>query len=875
MKAQTFASLAFGCLLLVGFARGTETTLGGEFFPWPYAEPQAGSALDCSVLNVKPAGSRGRIQVRDGHFVTADGHRLRFWGCNISSNENFPDEAAARRLARRLAQGGINIARLHHLDNSWSVDSAGSLWKPGSKDRIHLDPAQLDKLHRLVAALKAEGIYCDVNLKVSRTLGVEDGFPESISKCPPFQKRVDYFDPRMIELQLDYARQLLSAKNPYTGLSLAEDPAVALVEINNENSLLGMRSRDVGSGLELLPDPFRRELESQWSAWLKRHYKDGTALASAWSVAATPIGRDVLTPASRWQADAQPGNEVLVEAGADRRSVHLNTLRSDTVRWRAGAFLDRLELRDNETYTLSFRARADRPRPLLVAVGRDEASWRTDKWRTLGLNTTLTLGTEWSRHRLVFVSHSIVDLPARLALMTGHAPGEIWLEDLRLESGSSSAGLRPGQDPWTGLTPVPTDPTPAQWADWVRFLSDTEVAYVDRLRRCLTEELGVRAPIVCSQANYGGLAGLLRERASDFIDSHCYWQHPDFGGLSGAWDTANYTILNSPQLAEFGPRWFGEIGGIAQLRVKGKPFTATEIDHPAPSEFACEFYPEFATFACLQDWDALFPFDAVNFAQEEDPDAVGSFFDQGHHPAKWGFAPFATRCFREGLIEPLSAVRELQVPADPLASARHLDVLWLHSQPGKDLGFLQNRLEVNETLLSPGQPALVSEHPGTKQSPARVLQAHGGPVYLVESPVAATIVGFVGGDTLALEDLAIDCERFGRDFAALTALSLDGKPLAQSSHLLITLAARAGNSGAEWNAVRSSQGAQGGRSPTQAEHVPARIRLRNPGGGSLYPLAPNGSRLPALRAEKKGDWHEFSTKEGPRTLHYEWLGAGP
>lgn len=871
MRRHALATLVLSCLVQLSPALHASDSETAGWFPWPYREPLAGTALDLSVLNPKPAGAQGRIVVRDGHFFTEDGQRIRFWGCNISSNENFPDEASARRLARRLALGGINIARLHHLDNSWSVDSAGSLWKPGSTDRVHIDPLQLDRLHRLVAALKAEGIYCDVNLKVSRTLGPADGFPESIAKCPPFQKRVDYFEPRMVSLQEDYARQLLCARNPYTGLSLAEDPAVAMVEINNENSLLGMRSRDVGSGLELLPEPFRGELEDQWSLWLRKHYKDRAALSAAWSAGATAAGRDALTADSRWQADAQPGNEVRLTAGNDRRSAHLEMLRSDTVRWRSGAFLDRLALRDNETYTLSFRARADRPRPIIVAVGRDEASWRTDKWRTLGLNATLSLGTEWSSHRLVFVSHSIVDLPARLALMTGHALGEVWLEDIRLESGSANAGLAPDQDPWTGRVAVPTDPTPAQWRDWVNFLSDTEVAYVDRLRRLLIGELGVKAPIVCSQANYGGLAGLLRERASDFIDTHCYWQHPDFGGLTGAWDTANYTILNSPQLAEFGPRWFGEIGGLAQLRVKGKPFTVTEIDHPAPSEFACEFYPEFATFGCLQDWDALFPFDAVNFAQAEDPGDLGSFFDQGHHPAKWGFAPFATRVFREGLIEPLPAVRELQVPADPLSAARHLDVLWLRSLPGKDLGFLENRLEVNELPRPAGEPAQVLENTSDKSSSARMLRGRSGPIYTVQSPSAVCITGYLGGESIQLQDLGIVCPRFGRDFAALTALSLDGKALERSGHLLITLVARAGNAGMEWNPARTSLGNKAGKSPTVAEHVPARLRFRTGGSGTLYALAPDGSRLAPLQVERQGEWLEFSTEKAPRTLHYEWV----
>ncbi len=572
------------CLAPVACA-ATDETAG--WFEWPYAEPAAGSALDSSPLNHKPAGVFGRVEARDGHFFTADGQRLRFWGCNISSEANFPDEASARRLAKRLAQGGVNIARLHHLDNPWSVDSAGSLWTPGQPGRTQIDPAQLDRLHRLVAALKAEGIYSNVNLKVSRTLGVADGYPASIAECPPFQKRVDYFSARMVEQQKEFARQLLSVKNPYTGLSLAEDPAVAMVEINNENSLLGLRSRDVGSGLDLLPEPFRGELEALWSKWLRARYADGAALCDAWQTGATPAGLQVITAASAWHPEAQPGNELTLSASPDRRSLHLTLTRSDTIRWRSAVYLDQLQLREGETYTLSFRARADRPRQLQVSVARDEASWRTDKWRTRGLNSTFKLGTEWSEHRLVFNAHSVVDLPSRLSFQAGHALGEVWIEDLALVSGSASAGYRAEQDPWKAQARVPVDATPAQWRDWLQFLSDTEVAYVAALRSCLRDELGVKAPIVCSQANYGGISGLARERSSDFIDSHSYWQHPDFGGPTASWNNRYWTILNTPQLSEFKARWFGEIGGIAQLRVKGKPFTVTELDQPAPHEYAC------------------------------------------------------------------------------------------------------------------------------------------------------------------------------------------------------------------------------------------------------------------------------------------------
>ena len=49
---------------------------------------------------------------------------------------------------------------------------------------------------------------------------------------------VGFYDPKMIELQKEFARTLLTHRNTVTGLTYAEDPAVAFVEINNEYGLI-------------------------------------------------------------------------------------------------------------------------------------------------------------------------------------------------------------------------------------------------------------------------------------------------------------------------------------------------------------------------------------------------------------------------------------------------------------------------------------------------------------------------------------------------------------------------------------------------------------------------------------------------------------
>ena len=842
------------------------------WFEWPYAEAVPGSALDASEINHKPAGKNGAITVKDGVFVTRiNGERIRFWGCNLSSNEAFVDAETADRLAKRLAQGGINIARLHHLDNPWSVDSAGSLWKPGSKDRIHIDPTQLDKLHRLIAALKDQGIYSNINLKVSRTHTVEDGFPPSIENTPQFQKRIDYFQRQIIDFQKDYARQLLTTVNPYTGLSPVEDPAVAVIEINNENSLLGMRTRDIGAGLHLLPEPFAGELAELWNKWLRDRYESPDSLRKAWSANPTPLGIPVQTPASQWHDDAQPGNKVEIRSTAlDEVSIRIEE--SDGVRWRAAAYLDKLRLQENTTYTVTFEAKADQQRPVEVVISRDDPLWRTDKWRSRGLRNVITLTDDWQPFRMVFVAHSVVDLPSRFSVIAGHRTGTVDIRNLSITSGSQSAGLQELQSPWEGSVPLPTDPTPAQWNDWIAFLIDTESAYVQEMKDYLKNTLGVKVPIVCSQANYGGIAGLFREAPLDFVDAHAYWQHPDFGGISGAWDTANYTIINSPQLSGFSPRWFGEIGGIALLRVSGKPFTASELDTPAPSEYASEMMPLLAAFASVQDWDGLYTFDTVGAGDDAPFYSIRTFFDQTHHPSKWGLSVFASRSFRQFMIPSLTSSRELQVSADWPTEGNHLDTLWLKAQTASDLGFLTDRLSVSESLLARHIPSQVIRNESSGTRPMQMEHGTHGLVCKAASDAAATLFGFIGEAKLQAGDLGVECDSFGLQFGAITAIALDGHPLRSSDRVLISLVARSENQTWKWNPERTNVGEiSGDGSAPLTELIPARVTLRSKQPMKVFPLNPDGSRLEPLETMWEEGVVSFDTRDGQHTLHYELI----
>jgi hypothetical protein len=835
------------------------------WFAWPIVEPAAGSALDTSALNPAPAGAAGRVAVKDGTFVDGAGRPIRFFGVNITSDDAFPSATDAELLAARLAKAGVNIARLHHLDNQWGVGTGGSLW-PANSRHHELDSAQLDKLHRLIAVLAKHGIYSNLNLKVSKTLSAADGFPSSVSELPDFQKRVDLFNRRMIELQKDYARRILTTKNPYTGLAPVDDPAIALVEINNENSILGYFTRDLGRGADRFPEPFRSDLQAKWNTWLAARYADSAALAAAWNEPTTTAPRALFDPATaRWHPKVQPGSAATLTPGADASAFTIEVTRTGGADWHVQVSTYGLPVEDNTVYTVACEVRATAPAQVGIGLATDDLAQPGQEWRSLGLLQSIDVSTEWTPIRLAFPAHSVAGNTAMLSFNVAKQTGRFEFRGIRLVTGAAEGGLRPGQSLEQRTVPLPGEPTSRQWADWIAFLADTDRAFAEEMRAFLRDELRVQAPLVCSQINFTGLTAFHREQSMEMADTHTYWEHPNFPG--SGWDRANWTIANSPMVAVFGPRRFGELGNLAQLRVAGKPFSVSEYDHSAPSEYVCEMYPELAVFACRQNWDAIYPFDLGAYGTRNPDGRITGYFDQINHPAKWSLAPFATRVFRSGLFAPATAVAELR-PGNPVwGEAMHADMLWAKLNPDQPFDFLDCRLQVNDRPTA-AKATLVRS--GTPDSPTvRVLKNQQGQVFVAEAPQVAALTGFLGGATTQAGPVTVTCPRFGRDFATVAAVALDATPLTDSKRVLVTVVARAENTGMRWNALHNSVGTDWGHGPTIAERVPATITLAASGPRTIYTLKPDGTRARKVKATYAAGRLTFTVSPKDQTLHYE------
>ena len=238
---------------------------------WPFLPERdafrADALLDLRGLNENVAGQSGFVRLAaDGEsFVLGDGTPARFWGVTTYVQRDRSTEELAHH-ARFLAKRGVNMVRLH-----------GHLEPKDKNARVtDVDEKAIDEAWKLVAAMKKEGIYVTIspywsaNVKhVPAQWGLE-GWPEDQS---PFG--LLFFNAKLQEGYKAWLKALLNRPNPYTGIPLARDPALAIIQLQNEDSLLFWTAQNIkGKQAELLG--------LQFGEWLKTRYGSLDAAFRAW-----------------------------------------------------------------------------------------------------------------------------------------------------------------------------------------------------------------------------------------------------------------------------------------------------------------------------------------------------------------------------------------------------------------------------------------------------------------------------------------------------------------------------------------------------------------------------------------------------------------
>ncbi|MHB9129616.1 MAG: hypothetical protein ACYDBB_00820 [Armatimonadota bacterium] len=275
MSTITLRWIAVFCCILGATSLMAASDIAGILQRAPALNPNLTDFPDSSLIDRSssldaPAGKYGFVTVKDGHFVFANGERARFFGLNLAKETLFIQKPLIDKLVVLFARSGVNLVRIHHID-----DMQGIL--DPAPERF-FRPEKLDLVDYWVAKLREQGIYVCLDLNDYRTFRSEEGVQEGES-LGRGAKPYAVFDQRLIELQQEYARRfLVEHVNPYTRLSYANDPAIAFLEIYDENGLFIRRS-----DWPNLIDPYKTALQQRWNDWLIQRYGTTTALKAAWT----------------------------------------------------------------------------------------------------------------------------------------------------------------------------------------------------------------------------------------------------------------------------------------------------------------------------------------------------------------------------------------------------------------------------------------------------------------------------------------------------------------------------------------------------------------------------------------------------------------
>ena len=229
-------------------------------WPFPTTRDAFGdSPIDLRRLNEKSAGEHGFIgRSPAGAFVRGDGQPIRFWaGSEYAWRIPFDDGVGAiadsdRRAvahkARWLAKRGINMVRFHgHLPPMRKGNE--------SPPKDGINDVDLHGAWYMVAAFKQEGIYSTISPywgshtdnEKTWDLGFDGGNLSGL---------VFYYEP-VQRMYRAWLKRLYTDKNPYTGIPLKDDPALAIIQLQNEDSLLFYTAGSInGEPLRVLTKQF-------------------------------------------------------------------------------------------------------------------------------------------------------------------------------------------------------------------------------------------------------------------------------------------------------------------------------------------------------------------------------------------------------------------------------------------------------------------------------------------------------------------------------------------------------------------------------------------------------------------------------------------
>lgn len=254
---------------------------GPEWFPFQPARQVVDGVFDMNSWLEHPAGRHGGVRMSRDGFVFEDGVPVKFWGTNLSYTAPAPEKRIADLTAARFAKYGINAVRMHKFSYAKNEMGIGDL-----NDSTKMDPEGMDRFDYFAAKLKERGIY----FGWSHTFGfhVRPGDRSRLLAYDEIAQNLKgntyafiHFAEDVQDLMIEMVVNLLKHRNPYTGKTYAEEPALCFIELQNEDDIFFYTSEQA---FRACPT-YRKRFQERFADWLRRRYGSEAKLQEAWGEA--------------------------------------------------------------------------------------------------------------------------------------------------------------------------------------------------------------------------------------------------------------------------------------------------------------------------------------------------------------------------------------------------------------------------------------------------------------------------------------------------------------------------------------------------------------------------------------------------------------
>jgi hypothetical protein len=391
--------------------------------------------------------------------------------------------------------------------------------------------------------------------------------------------------------------------------------------------------------------------------------------------------------------------------------------------------------------------------------------------------------------------------------------------------------------------------TPQRVRDTLQFYDETQAAFFAAMREAVQDDLGSRSLNTGTASYIASLPDVRAMAALDFVDNHLYWDHPYWPDVPAwsptGWFIHNHAWVNHP---------FEGLFDLAVTAVRGKPFTVTEFNEVFPNRHAVEGPLLMATFANLQDWDAVFMFAYTHDQVNYDAEHVTGFFDLAGNPVATGLMPVAARLFlgrqtAPAPTESLLAFTQAETydsvrygwaggGADFLHQAKGVSKAAVFGSRMRTASFTAT-IPVTPTLPTPSGPVYNSaggQLAWDVSDPERAL-------FTFDAPQAQGAVGFLAGRAVALTNLTLAFPAGTAPFSAVTLQTQDGQPISTSEKLLLGAFTRVENTAMVWNDDETSLDDRWGTPPALIEpvHFTITLALSDTSGLQVWALDERGA----------------------------------